>query len=195
MKTILLMRHAEPLRLPDVARAEWPLSECGHESAMHFFGQPHLKAALHVYTSPLLRAVQTAQHADLPMTVDWRLVERRTGMEMPEVGDCWLRQYEDGTFKCPGGESFEEVAQRVTACVDDILAELKAGQSAVVVSHAAAICAYFKQYCAIRVTDRATKTREILWGGRQVYQGQIPPLTCFRLTFCQGQLANIEALL
>ena len=192
MKTLYIVRHAEPQRLPDVPQEEWPLSAQGQEAATCFFAQPALQRAAHVYTSPLLRAVQTARHADLPMTVDWRLAERRTGSDLPGV-DCWLRQYEDRAFKCPDGESFEEVAWRMNACIDDILAELKDGESAVAVSHAAAICAYLKQHCIVRVTERTTKAREILWQGRCVYAGSLPPLTCFRLIFRQGKLTNIEA--
>ena len=99
MKTIFLMRHAEPKRLPDVSQEEWPLSDLGRESAKCCFGQRFWKTAVHVYASPFLRALQTAQHSDLPMTVDYRLAERRTGIYVPEFGDCWLRQYEDGAIK------------------------------------------------------------------------------------------------
>lgn len=192
MKTIFLMRHAEPKRLPDVSQEGWPLSDYGQESAKRCFGQRLLKTAVHVYASPFLRALQTAQHSDLPMTVDYRLAERRTGINVPEFGDCWLRQYGDGAFKCPDGESFDEVAQRMQACMNDILTALNDGESAIVVSHAAAICAYLKKKCSISVTDRATKRREIVWRNQTVYEGTIPPLTCFKLTFCQGTLMNVE---
>lgn len=195
MKTLYLMRHAEPLRLFDIPQKEWPLSEKGHELAMRFFSRQDLAVVKQVFSSPLLRAVQTAKISGLPLTIDRRLEERHAGKAAPEFGDCWLRQYEDGAFKCPDGESFDEVGQRMEACFVDILAALKVGEAAVVVSHAAAICAFLKQYCVIRVTERASKTRETLWCGKQVYIGNLPPLMCFRMEFNQSKLENIEALL
>ena len=194
MKSIYLIRHSEPQRLSNLPQEEWPLSEQGHGMAEAFFCRLDLRNIGHIYSSPLRRAEQTALHVGLPMTMEARLRERCAGKDMPEYGDCWLKQYEDGTFKCPGGESFDEVAQRMTACMDDVLSTLKDGEASVVISHAAAICAYLKQYCTIRVTDRATKTREVVWNGEQVYLGHFPPLTCFQLTFCQGKLENIKKM-
>lgn len=194
MKTIYLFRHAEPKRMVNVQQGEWSLSTKGHEMADAVLSRDGVRAAVRVYSSPLLRAVQTAQHAALPLTVDVRLEERRTGMDVPEVGDCWFRQYEDGAFKCPGGESFDEVGQRMQSCMDDILAALASGEAAIVVSHAAAVCAYLMRFCDIRVTERATKTRKISWQGETLYTGTIPPLTGWRLDFHQGTLVNIEML-
>ena len=194
MKTIYLFRHAAPQRLENVQQEEWPLSIKGHEMSSAVLSRDVLRAAVRVYSSPLLRAVQTAQHAALPLTVDVRLQERRTGMEVAEAGDCWLRQYEDGAFKCPDGESFDEVGQRMQSCMDDILAALASGEAAIVVSHAAAVCAYLMRFCDIRVTERATKTRKIAWQGETLYTGTVPPLTGLRLDFHQGALVNIEML-
>lgn len=191
MKTIYLFRHAEPQRLAGVPQEEWPLSPKGHDMAEALM---MLNGATRAYSSPLLRAVQTAQHAKLPLTLDLRLQERKTGKATLEIGDCWLRQYVDSTFKCPGGESFDEVGQRMQACLDDILAEMTEGQAAIVVSHAAAICAYLKRHCVIHVTERGTKTREIIWQERTVYAGNLPPLAGFALCFRQGKLVNVEAL-
>ena len=191
MKTIYLFRHAEPLRLADIHQEEWPLSPKGHDMAEAL---KTLNGAARMYASPLLRAVQTAQHTGLPLTVDPRLQERKTGNATPDMGDCWLRQYEDGTFKCPDGESFDEVGQRMQACLEEILAALGDGQAAIVVSHAAAICAYLKRFCTIRVTDRPSKTRAILWQERTVYAGNLPPMAGFALRFRQGTLVGIEAL-
>lgn len=81
----------------------------------------------------------------------------------------------------------------MAAAMEDIQAELKDGETAIVVSHAAAICAYLMHYCTIVVTDRATKTRAITWNGQNVYQGRMPPLTGFVLTFQQGVLISVEA--
>lgn len=194
MKTIYLFRHAEPLRFTNMPDSQWPLSEHGHSDAAARFDRSYLKMAVRVYSSPFLRALETARHAELPVTADSRLQERHAGTATSEMGDCWLRQYEDTAFKCLDGESFDEVRQRMSACIEDILTGLKDGESAVVVSHAAAICAYLMLHCDIKVTNRITKTREITWRGQIVYTGNMPPLTGFSLAFHQGMLKSIETI-
>ncbi len=194
MKTIYLFRHAEPIRLLDVQDSQWPLSAHGHKLASAVFERLREKKIGRVYTSPYLRAMETARHTCLPLSVDSRLSERTTGVETPEMGDCWLRQYEDMEFKCDGGESFSEVRQRMNACLTDILADMNDGEAVVVVSHAAAICAFLMKYCCVNVTDRSTKSREIIWCGEIVYTGSLPPLTGFAMSFQGNALESIVAI-
>lgn len=194
MKTIYLFRHAEPVRLPNMPDSEWPLSEHGHADASVRFDRSYMKIAVRAYSSPFIRAMETARYTELPVMVDSRLQERHTGTATSEMGDCWLRQYEDTAFKCPDGESFDEVRRRMSACIEDILTSLKDGEAVVVVSHAAAICAYLMLHCDIKVTNRITKTREVAWRGQIVYTGNMPPLTGFSLSFHQGMLDSIKTI-
>lgn len=194
MKRIYLVRHAEPVRMEYILQEEWPLSPEGRKMAEQRLGSPLFRAARQVYSSPYRRAMETAQYAGRPILTEERLHERLTGRATPDMGDCWLRQYEELDFKCPGGESFAEVGQRMAACIGDVLVGLEDEESALVVSHSAAICAFLMCHCSIVVTDRASKTREITWRGRLVYAGSLPYLTGFCLTYQQEALENIEII-
>lgn len=192
MKTIYLVRHSEPLRLPGVPNAELPLSPRGHRLAEELFGRNALHSVSRVYASPYRRAMETALHSGRIVLTDERLVERLTGQAAPEMGDCWLRQYEDHGFKCPGGESFDEVRRRMAACLADILAAMTEGERAVVVTHAAAMCAYLTECCMIQVVERAEKVRAFFFGGENVYTGRLPTPFAFKLSFEQGRLTDIR---
>ena len=190
MKVIYLFRHGEPERLEGVPDSEWPLSQQGRLHALELRRIPVTR----VFSSPYRRASETAQLMGQPFTLDARLRERTPGSASAEMGDCWLRQYEDPDFKCPGGESLAEVGQRMADCLADILCALKEWESALVVSHAAAICAWLMRFCCVRVTDRAAKVRSVTWQGKQVYVGGLPPLSGFRLSFGPEGLTEIESI-
>lgn len=190
MKTLYILRHGEQVRLPGVPDNRWPLTERGHAQAQDFFAQ--VEYAL-VAASPCRRALETARHAGLSVIVDDRLKERIPGESQPDMGDCWLRQYEDMYFKCPGGESFQEVGERMAAAIADVLARLPEGQRAVVISHAAAISAYFLRHGQIEVLDRPQKLRRFLWRGEAICTGTFPPMTGFRLHFENDVLVTVAA--
>ena len=190
MKMIFLVRHAEPLRLKNEPDSLWPLTAQGHQLAEAL----RSIAVRRVYSSPYRRALETAQHVAIQVIEDIRLRERTPGEAAPDMGDCWLRQYAEPDFKCPGGESFAEVGQRMAECIGDVLAGLDEGDSALVVSHAAAICAFLMRHGSIVVTDRASKMREITWRDSVIYAGNLPYLTGFCLTYQQGKLLFIEVV-
>lgn len=194
MKTVFLVRHSEPMRLPDVPNHELPLSARGQLLAKELFGRNVFSKVKRVYSSPYVRALETASCTNKPVIVDERLKERETGQATPEMGDCWLRQYEDHGFKCPGGESFNEVQMRMTACMNDILGDIADGEASIVVTHAAAICAYLLDQCTIRVVDRAAKKREVLWNEHSVYTGSIPTPSGFCLGFNGEKLVDIASI-
>ncbi len=191
MKTLYLLRHGEPVRLPGVPDNQWPLTERGHTQAQAFFSQGEYTQ---VVTSPCRRAMETARHAGLPVIADVRLQERIPGDAAPDMGDCWLRQYEEPHFKCPGGESFQEVGERMAAAVADVLARLQDGQSAAIISHAAAISAYFLRHGQVEVLDRLQKLRRFLWRGEEVCTGCFLPMTGFRMCFEQDELISVKAI-
>ncbi len=186
MKTVFLLRHAEPEQLQDIPGDLWPLSERGRQQAQAFLARAELGDVSQVYASPLTRALETAQHAGVLVQVDERLRERIPGEASSEMGDCWLRQYMEPGFKCPGGESFDEVGMRMSASVEDILTAMMEGEQSLVVTHAAAICAYLMRFGTVQVIDRTQKLRKISLVGKSVYTGNIPPLCCFRLEFLRA---------
>ena len=183
LKTMILVRHSEPQRGTDLPNAEIPLSEEGRRLAMEFFAGEPFASCKCVYSSPYLRAVETARCLSKQITFDERLVERTLGDQECLNADFWLEQYQDLDFKNRNGESLNEAARRVDACVSDIRDRLANGEKAVVVSHAAAICAYLTRFCTITVLNAEEKIRRIQFEGRTVLQGKIHTPSAFVLRF------------
>jgi broad specificity phosphatase PhoE len=137
---IILVRHGQTTlnaagRL--VGRLDPPLTELGREQARAVAGL--VAGAARVVTSPLARAVQTAELLGLPMTVDERWIELDYGVldgaalaDVPR--DLWEQWRADSSFSPPGGESLDVVGARVAdACAE--LRDEAAQADVVVVSH------------------------------------------------------------
>ena len=89
--------------------------------------------------------------------------------------DFWLKQYEDHDFRNPGGESLNQVKVRMKTAIDSIVGQMEEGETALVVSHATAICAYLLSYCEIEVKDAANKARKISFHGKEILNGRFQP--------------------
>lgn len=97
MTTLLLLRHSIPERggsSPDPG-----LSAEGLQRAAAVFQNDAFRTVSLVWSSPSLRALQTAQLLGLPIRQDTRLAERRTGDTTGQNASFWKRQYEDPDFK------------------------------------------------------------------------------------------------
>lgn len=154
MTTLLLLRHSIPERggsSPDPG-----LSAEGLQRAAAVFQNDAFRTVSLVWSSPSLRALQTAQLLGLPIRQD---------------ASFWKRQYEDPDFKNPDGESFREVSARMADCIHELLDSLPEGQNALVVSHAAAICSYLQRFCTVEVTEAAQKLRRITFQGEVLLDG------------------------
>ena len=116
------------------------------------------------FSSSYRRAIETAECiADHPVIVE-ELHERTIGDARE---DFWLKQYEDYDFRNPGGESLNQVKVRMKTAIDSIVGQMEEGETALVVSHATAICAYLLSYCEIEVKDAANKVRKISFHGKK----------------------------
>lgn len=129
------------------------LSPRGEEEAQALWGAAKRLGADAVFSSPLLRARQTAEAivggGDIPVFYDERLAERRFGHF--EGTDC---SRPDGAVcrynfavKYPGGESYLELAARVYAFLGEI-AQRFAEKTVCIVSHGSAcriIRTYFRE--------------------------------------------------
>jgi len=160
---LFLVRHAEALANPDLrylGSRDDPLTERGRWQATQLAQALAPLSLVAVYTSPLIRAVETATpmahtHRLSPIP-DRRLVEASMGTweglrraeilaRSPEDAVHHQRWETDPTCAPPGGESLADAQARVVACVQD-LAERHAGASAVLVSHVGPIKALL---CAV----------------------------------------------
>ena len=149
---LLLLRHGQTEMSIDrrySGRGDVPLTEHGRQqaaaAAKRIAAMPDV-VGVPVLASPLTRAKQTAQavadaigsrvetHQGL-LETDFGEWEGRTFTEAserdPDLHRKWLG---DSAVAPPGGESFDAVARRVTAFLDDVLAQ-HAGHTVLVVSH------------------------------------------------------------
>lgn len=192
MKTIYLFRHSAPDRQSTAANSQIPLAADGKAAAKRFWNKIRPSEAVAVYSSPYRRAYETAEAIGQSIATDERLIERETGERSTFTIQAWARQYTDCDFANAGGESFRTVRTRMTAAISDILTQTKDGEAAAIVSHAAAICAYLQQYCAVTVTDMDKKLRRITFSGATVLDGPISTPSCFVLRFEDVVLRGIE---
>ena len=191
MKTIILVRHSEPQRTVGIPNEKIPLSETGRIMAKTFFARKIFQDHKCVYSSPYLRAVETAGYLSKEIVVDERLKERALG-DLESLDEAfWAKQYENLDFKNRNGESMNETSCRMDSCIGEILNLLRDGEMAVAVTHAAAICAYLTKYCTISVVNASEKTRCIQFRNETILHGQINTPCAFVLKFEQDCLVEL----
>ncbi|CAN5659277.1 MAG: histidine phosphatase family protein [Acidimicrobiia bacterium] len=96
-----------------------------------------------VISSPLMRAMETAEAFGQHVTVDERWIELSYGCfeGQPYAGvttDVWARWYEDPNFVPDGGESLVALDERVGGALEDVL-EQAGERNVVVVTHVSPI--------------------------------------------------------
>lgn len=101
MKTILLIRHSEPIKDRTMPTAELPLSERGYRKAQELFSLKTFHSVQAVYTSPYRRATSTAEKLRVHFYMDERLRERELGNPNTLNEAFWSRQYEDYNYYPP----------------------------------------------------------------------------------------------
>lgn len=124
----------------------------------------------HMYASPLPRAKTTAEtlikdlDEKIPLTVvddlrefDLGIMEGRKFSELeneiPEVIYAFRHQPLDYDYSLIRGESFEQVAQRTTSAVNQIVSENKDQANLVIVSHGAALVTMIQSLLGTSIAD------------------------------------------
>lgn len=150
MVEIILARHGETdWNASEIfrGRADVPLNENGLQQAK-LLGEYLSKEKIDfIYSSPLIRAVKTAEAIARPYLIDINIIQnlididygewqglslREVKEKYPEVYQDWLDTPEQ--VRIPGGESLEDVRRRVMSFVED--AVMRCGEGKVVlVSH------------------------------------------------------------
>ena len=159
MTQLLLIRHAQSTWNADGRIQGWadpPLNETGLDQACKLAQRlvADGRAIAAIYSSPLLRAKQTAEQVsqifDLPVQTDDRLKENNvgqlTGLTGPEVEQRfpeWLaaRRASLEWMPPPEGEDRDHFVSRAVAVMTDIVAK-HAGQTVAVVSHGGTLGVY-----------------------------------------------------
>lgn len=141
---LYLVRHGRTeanagLRLQ--GRLDLPLDDVGRRQAAAL--GTAIPSIDRLICSPLLRARQTAEVFGMEPEIDDRWLEMdygvMDGVRMAEVAaEMWDRWTSDADFAPEGGESLHELAARVWAACDDLLADART-RHVVVVTHATPI--------------------------------------------------------
>ncbi|MCY7300141.1 MAG: histidine phosphatase family protein [Ilumatobacteraceae bacterium] len=152
-------------------RIDLPIDEVGRAQAAALTSVvPKLDR---VVCSPSLRARQTAEVFGLEPELDERWLEMDygdfDGVPMADVpGDMWAEWISNPNFRPPGGESLQEMGDRVFAACDDLL-EAARSTNIAVVSHATPIKAAMAWALGVDVTitwrsqiDQASVTKILI---------------------------------
>ena len=191
MKTLYLFRHSKADKTSKLDNSLIPLSEDGRAALLALLGRiGDLDKNVPVFSSAYRRAYETALLISGCVVRDSRLTERQIGSRETFTKELWAGQYTDCDLKNTDGESFREVRKRMTESINEILDQIPGGGSAVIVSHAAAICAYLQQFCRVEVVDADSKHRKITLGEGIILDGVIQAPSCFRLEFEEGYLPS-----
>jgi probable phosphoglycerate mutase len=154
-RTLVLVRHGETdwnAEERAQGHADVPLNAVGHAQAEAVAGLLAGLGPVRLWSSDLVRAVQTAEHiataTGLSIEKDARLREYdvggRSGLTLdefaaafPDVYVSWTRG--DGRRRVPGEESTEQVRDRVVPALSDCLTALESGTTGVAVFHGACL--------------------------------------------------------
>jgi broad specificity phosphatase PhoE len=122
-------------------RVDEPLDDVGRHQALAVAAR--VGPVDELVTSPLLRAVQTAEAFGVPFSVDERWIELAYGVyegvvhaEVPS--EAWWRWRDDPTFVPDGGESLAALDERVRAACADVT-ERARDRRVAIVSHVSPI--------------------------------------------------------
>jgi broad specificity phosphatase PhoE len=162
MTTFLLIRHGNTDALGKrIAGSQpgWPLNQSGRTQVTNLAQRLSTRPLQAVYTSPLERAVETAEaiarmHGLTPRRQE-ELGEIKFGewegktIAMLEEDPDWRRfNVSRGTVRPPGGEHMKEAQARMVACLDYLRTRHDA-ETVAVVSHADPLRSVIAQYLAI----------------------------------------------
>jgi 2,3-bisphosphoglycerate-dependent phosphoglycerate mutase len=150
--TILLARHGETDWNSErrwQGHADRPLNEVGRQQARELAETLTDRAIDVVYSSDLLRAHETAlivgERLGLPVSVDARLREVDVGdwsgrvhSEIEGLDPDGYRRWREGGKGWAGGESYEEMGERVVAAVLRLAAR-HPGETVLIVTHGGSI--------------------------------------------------------
>jgi broad specificity phosphatase PhoE len=169
-KRLILLRHGQTAwnaarRVQGHLDAD--LDETGHRQAADVAPVIAAMTPVALWSSDSVRARETvayvAKETGLEPTYDARLREYfladRQGLTHAEYAALAPEEFAEfqwGNFDVvPGGETAEEVSGRVVAALDELLGSIGAGETAVAVSHGAAIRDAVPVLLGLPVTERA----------------------------------------
>lgn len=89
MKKIYLFRHSNPDKTSTLQNEYIPLSQEGKDLAKQLVDKLPVTSPIKVFSSPFIRAKQTADTFSFDVITDARLIERKVGNKNTFTKDLW----------------------------------------------------------------------------------------------------------
>ena len=206
MKTIIyLCRHSEPIDMYDnknetmqLRNEKISLSVLGEEKARKLSLLPELNNIDNVIESNYFRAIATAKYIAFNNKKDIEVIpefgERKFGninswSDLPKGFSD--KQIKDWDYKFEGGESFNEVCERMYFALQSVLKKYK-GKKIFIVSHGTAISVLFSKIADVFFPDEENYNRGIYFNGKLIFDGKYDAPELFKLEYEDEKLVDVK---
>ena len=206
MKTIIyLCRHSEPIDMYDnknetmqLRNEKISLSVLGEEKARKLSLLPELNNIDNVIASNYVRAIATAKYIAFNNKKDIEVIpefgERKFGninswSDLPKGFSD--KQIKDWDYKFEGGESFNEVCERMYFALQSVLKKYK-GKKIFIVSHGTAISVLFSKIADVFFHDEENYNRGIYFNGKLIFDGKYDAPELFKLEYEDEKLVDVK---
>ena len=206
MKTIIyLCRHSEPIDMYDnknetmqLRNEKISLSVLGEEKARKLSLLPELNNIDNVIASNYVRAIATAKYIAFNNKKDIEVIpefgERKFGninswSDLPKGFSD--KQIKDWNYKFEGGESFNEVCERMYFALQSVLKKYK-GKKIFIVSHGTAISVLFSKIAHVEFYDEENYNRGIYFNGKLIFDGKYDAPELFKLEYEDEKLVDVK---
>lgn len=206
MKTIIyLCRHSEPIDMYDnknetmqLRNEKISLSVLGEEKARKSSLLPELNNIDNVIASNYVRAIATAKYIAFNNKKNIEVIpefgERKFGninswSDLPKGFSD--KQIKDWDYKFEGGESFNEVCERMYFALQSVLKKYK-GKKIFIVSHGTAISVLFSKIADVFFYDEENYNRGIYFNGKLIFDGKYDAPELFKLEYEDEKLVDVK---
>lgn len=206
MKTIIyLCRHSEPIDMYDnknetmqLRNEKISLSVLGEEKARKLGLLPELNNIDNVIASNYVRAIATAKYIAFNNKKDIEVIpefgERKFGninswSDLPKGFSD--KQIKDWDYKFEGGESFNEVCERMYFALQSVLKKYK-GKKIFIVSHGTAISVLFSKIADVFFYDEENYNRGLYFNGKLIFDGKYDAPELFKLEYEDEKLIDVK---
>ena len=206
MKTIIyLCRHSEPIDMYDnknetmqLRNEKISLSVLGEEKARKLSLLPELNNIDNVIASNYVRAIATAKYITFNNKKNIEVIpefgERKFGninswSDLPKGFSD--KQIKDWDYKFEGGESFNEVCERMYFALQSVLKKYK-GKKIFIVSHGTAISVLFSKIADVFFYDEENYNRGIYFNDKLIFDGKYDAPELFKLEYEDEKLVDVK---
>ena len=206
MTTLYLIRHSikeknygvdDNLDSKQIQDEKRILSCEGEKQALLLSKNPELQNIDEVWASNYVRAIQTAKYIcennNLAINISSQFDERHYGNrdKVLDKDEFWIAQFKDAKLKNENGESQEEVRERFSNKINDILENSKNSKIAIV-THNACVLFYLLEFCEL-IDARVPRKLTIGYKGNiLIKEGKMESPSMMKLEFENKELLNIK---